>query len=572
MSKVRLVIREADRDWSGTVHGSAAECAVAALGADPVTFAELEVACGRFAKPAPNFPVFAQLSPGLWDEPYDAGAVVIDLIARLVVADSAYSSPGVTGTVCYHDGQCATNTWLPYRLADDWLMTSDRGKWLAVAETRRRERAVRPLRDVRKVFYGRPLLEFVARETLAAFARPATTDASGPQENPGDPRCRTDEEITYDTLKQIHAAWMLTPREDLGGVCPRDVALERRDHLTWDLQHQSEHWSLLGECPPGLEDSSFAFRYGGFGTHELVEYYGLVREQLWSCWQRLEELEKTPAAADGAGMLSVGAFLTSELPRLERARDDWMETPDPELHGRTPRSVIDRERARLPEGGSGHDAVIDEDCPCCQMLADMPGPMFWHLDGSGMDDDFAFDLRCRTREEWEAEQRSWEEHCQRFNAEQAERRRLGLSGPGFAAAGGPSDGSSSVVEAHASDVPLGARLFGTAARLAELIVAIRIAGDGPSAPTEPQRLIDQLNRDFGNLRDILQTTEPSLAEALLQPGIDRFAESLADVATACRGLSVKCESLTNELSTLLDPNPTEPFSDSSDLDDLFWDN
>jgi hypothetical protein len=28
--------------------------------------------------------------------------------------------------------------------------------------------------------------------------------------------------------------------------------------------------------------------------------------------------------------------------------------PDPELHGRTPRSIIARERARLPEGMSGH--------------------------------------------------------------------------------------------------------------------------------------------------------------------------------------------------------------------------
>jgi hypothetical protein len=30
------------------------------------------------------------------------------------------------------------------------------------------------------------------------------------------------------------------------------------------------------------------------------------------------------------------------------------------------------------------------------------GDDFWHLDGSGMDDDFAFDISCSTRDEWEA--------------------------------------------------------------------------------------------------------------------------------------------------------------------------
>lgn len=63
-----------------------------------------------------------------------------------------------------------------------------------------------------------------------------------------------------------------------------------------------------------------------------------------------------------------------------------------EFHGSTPRSIIERERARLSEGMSGHDAMIDADCPCCQMLAGMPGPVFWNFDGSSMDDDLALNL------------------------------------------------------------------------------------------------------------------------------------------------------------------------------------
>ena len=82
MSEVRLVVREEGRDWSGTIHGSCADRAVAALSADPVTLEDLEVAVGRFAKTDPKRRFFANLSPGLCAEPYDEGLMVIDLAAR----------------------------------------------------------------------------------------------------------------------------------------------------------------------------------------------------------------------------------------------------------------------------------------------------------------------------------------------------------------------------------------------------------------------------------------------------------------------------------------------------------
>src|SRR5437588_7150518 len=91
MSEVRLVVREAERDWSGTIHGSCADRAVAALSADPVTLDELEASVTRFARPERRF--FSNLSPGLCEEPFDAGLVIIDLVARLVIVDSTYSSP-----------------------------------------------------------------------------------------------------------------------------------------------------------------------------------------------------------------------------------------------------------------------------------------------------------------------------------------------------------------------------------------------------------------------------------------------------------------------------------------------
>ena len=121
MSEVRLVVRELERDWSGTVHGGFADRTIAALSADPMTLEELEIAAAQFARPTPtpSGRLFANLRPGLCDEPYDAGLVVVDLVARLVVVDSTYSSPGKKGVVEYHDGQRSTETGLQYHLADD---------------------------------------------------------------------------------------------------------------------------------------------------------------------------------------------------------------------------------------------------------------------------------------------------------------------------------------------------------------------------------------------------------------------------------------------------------------------
>ena len=549
MSEVRLLVREVERDWSGTIHGSCADAAVAALSADPTTLEELETAYGRYEKRRDDRRFLCNLSPGSCDEPYDAGLVVIDLAARLVVVDSTYSLPGSKGQIRYHDGRSATNVSLPYHLADDWYFMRDSIDWSATAESRRRERVARPSIDARVVFYGRPLLEFLATETFEILAEGMTSD----------------EESAYNSIKQIHADWLLAPREDLFGRCTRDVALERRNHLTWDLQDQSQRWSLLGEAPPGLDPSSFAFRYGGFGTHELVLYYDLVRELLWSSRERLIDLQT--ADSGNPNRRSLEEFLTSEVPRLEGVRDEWLDSPDWENHGRTPRSIIDRERARLPEAMSGKDAIIDPDCPCCQMLADMPGPMFWHLDGCNMDDDFAFDIYHRTREEWDEEERRREEFDRRFNAEWAERERLGVTKTGSESPGEDSVWSSSFSTEDGAELPVGVRLFGVGCHLAELMTDLR-GDDETSTDPEAQAFSDQLNRDFGNLRDVLQNSEADRIGALFHPVLERFTDSLAAVASARPDLSEKCESLTSRLSEIL--NPGSPESDWDDDSDVPW--
>lgn len=585
MSEVRLVVREADRDWSGTIHGSCADRAIAALSADPVTMDELEAVYARFAKRDPDHRFLSNLRSGLNDEPYDAGLVIIDLVARLVVVDSTYSSPGQRGHVEYHNGKFSTDKSLSYHLADDWHFSNDGENWRHLAEERRRERAAKPELDSRAIFYGRPMLEFVARETFAAFARRDAIAAAVRAERIEKARQRqskeadiphilggetelTDEAIApktwpgqevyaspfYDTLRNIHASWLLTPRDDLGGVSPRQIALERRGHLSRDEEDRCHQWSVMGQCPPGLVETSHAYRYGGFGTHELVMYYELIRELLWSCWNHLGEM------ADESEALVIGNFHRLEVPRLECVRDAWFDAPNPEFHGRTPRSIIARERARLPEGMSGHHAIVDPDCPCCQMMADMPGPMFWHLDGSGMDDDFAFDIYRHTREEWDAERREWDERSKKFNAEWAERQRLGVTDSTRREDGSNAVWSRSFFVNEAADVPLGIRVFGIGCRLAELIAGVRSVGDS----SEAQSHIDQLNRDFGNLRELLQGSDSSLAAALIDPVIDRFSESLNAVATTRPDLRSQCESLVDSLHKLLSPPAPDAPWDPSD--------
>jgi hypothetical protein len=179
------------------------------------------------------------------------------------------------------------------------------------------------------------------------------------------------------------------------------------------------------------------------------------------------------------------------------------------------------------------------------MLADMPGPMFWHLDGCNHDDKFAFDTTHKTLEEWEKERRDWEEHSRRFDAEWAERKRLGVTD----SRGEGTVWSQSFTTAEGK-LPLGIRVFGIGCRLAELIAGLR--NYYKSASPEMQRHIDQLNRDFGNLREILQGDDLARAAALVAPVLERFAGDLNCTSNDRPDLAAKCESLTHELHRLLD--------------------
>jgi len=578
MSEVRLVIRDARRDIYADRHGSFAERVVAALSAEPETIEELDAALERFhARGEGNF--FRGFRSGIDDRPYDAGLVVVDLAARLVVCESTYFSPGQDGYVAYHDGHCATDVGARYHLADDWLLIRHADEWQAHAEPRRRERAAAPPLDSRAVLYGKPLLEFLARECWEAFhesspltetveeiAAAAALEAAAEKPAEGD----TDSGLTpptagetrfYNALKEVHARWLTMPLDDLRGKSPRDVLLERRRIIDWDLQDRAQQWSQMGRPAPALDRNSTAFRCGGFGTHENVTYYYLVRALLSSCHDSV----CAAVEAGGGSGLTVGDFLTSEVSRLAQNRDAWLDAPDPEFSGRKPRSINDNERRRMPEGMTGHEAVIDCDCPLCQMQADMPGPVFWNLDGCNMDDEFAFSSH-RTPEEWDAEQRRYEEHSHRYEAERAERERLGVKYPGEGYADPDYVWQRSFSAAESSGAPAFLRLFAIGSHLAELTADLKQPYRDGELPAEPRELIDQLSRAFSNLREVAQSGDEATADALFEPVLARFCEALDAVASARPDIEAKSADLQSRLGRFLEPPQEE--DDSSDAPDV----
>lgn len=397
MSEVKLNIVDAQNILTGTIHGSVADRCVAALSAEPETIAEMETALGRYIKPLEGEKLFAcfRSSDEIDTEPWDAGLVIIDLAARIVAAESTYSQPQLEGEVSYHDGRKATDISIPFRLPADWLLDNSVDAYRWSSERRREQRQQRLPLDARAVLYGPALNEFIVNSgLLEKHFEPHTDDEELQQALAGE-------------IARLHAAWLMTPRDDLRGQSPREVLLEKQNFIDRDMDTRCWQWSVVGEGPPCLAPDSFAYRFGGFGTHEWVVYYDLVRHLLWSA----TEID--------------GQNLDAAVTRLEQIKTDWLETGDGEYESRVPAVIIDNERRRLPQAMSPSELIIDEDCECCRMMAmdaEMGfGPGFWHLDGSHMDEGFAFST-CVTVEEWETEQREHEEFNREFEREMKERR------------------------------------------------------------------------------------------------------------------------------------------------------
>ncbi len=414
MSEVKLNLIDSQTILCGITHGSIANSAVAALSAEPETVAELEAALARYVNPSPHgsrFQCFEFISSIDFDA-WDAGVVIIDLAARIVAAESTYSRPGPRGQVYYHNGTHATDVCVLYRLPDDWRFVYSLAEYRGLRTSRAMKRAAHPPFDARPILFGRPLLEFIAltvnglhRDPVAKKLWSALASLSSQDLPPSEPpeEGEANYKVVQDQVAEIHARWLMTRREDLGNATPREVLFVRQDLISFDLHTRELQWSLLGEGPPCLSKESFAYRYAGFGTHEWVVCYDLVRTLI----------------TNALHIQMTGSTKPEELTaQLEQQAFAWLEQPQAEYGGSIPANIIENERKRLPLAIHPRELIVDEECPVCQMMANESamggGPGFWHLDGSHMDDDFVFSP-FRTREEWETHRREWEDFNTEFN-------------------------------------------------------------------------------------------------------------------------------------------------------------
>ena len=420
-----MTIVDSQQAIHGQPHASFVGAVVAALSADPESIEELTAAIKRFVEPSEHG-VFSGFRAGVCEETYDAGLCVINLAERLVVVESTYSRPGSKGHVDLRRSGSPSEYSAPYHLAEEWRFSSVFEGWECQIESPKETTpSSRP--DTRDVLYGQ-VCPFIVEECFALRNLSDANSGAKPWTPPkgwswrGIPERAASEQplSSRDGVAELHARWLITPRSDLDGQSPRDVLLARKDHIDRDLQDRASQWSFTDECPSGLSTQSAAYRFFGYGTHEVVLYYELARDLVWDCWNRLVEPQSSEVPACSSRV--------AEVLRLERVKDNWLSRPDPEdLQGFTPTFVIERERMRLPLAVSGEEAMIDHDCPLCQMMGESMGPVFWHLDGCNMDDNFAFSFHM-TREAWLKERREWEDFSRRFDEEQ-QRRAASESGP-----------------------------------------------------------------------------------------------------------------------------------------------
>jgi hypothetical protein len=453
MSEIKLNLVDNTSIYSGVTSSTLAITCVASLAADPKTISELLAALERYEKEAKSSFSSVHSSSSLDLEAYDAGVLIIDLGARVVVCNSTCLKVGPEGQVTCYDQLHLSSIDVDYCLADDWLFTNSFEEYLETRDQRRNEHSTSQLVDGRPILYGRQLSQFLAIKACTCVI--FNSASRSPEVT------HTGNEYIADCITEIHREWLMTPRDDLRGNSPRQIMLARRELIDFDMESRMLQWSFQLEGPPPLSRDSAAYRYGGSGTHEWVMYYELIRSLLSGAFGRLigprKNLKRTHHCSTAnyelalsnlsdltgnvdQALLSAGpdstdcevvSDLESLVSHLETLKLSWLTEPNLNLDGSIPFLIIENERRRLPEAVSSSEFIVDEDCPTCRMMAceidQGLGVSFRRFDTCNMDEEFAFST-CLTEQEWQKEhaeflrlerdfQRRWQERERKLNEE-----------------------------------------------------------------------------------------------------------------------------------------------------------
>jgi hypothetical protein len=349
--------------------------------------------------------------------------------------------------------------------------------------------------------FGPPLLEHLADGVIASVAEGAV-----------------DEIRELELTRAIHARWLMTERPDLGGRTPRDLLLADQKRRSWDMERRSEQWSRQRHPAVGVSPDSIAYRFGGFGTMEVVLYYDLIRALLPAGWDLAKE---EPHSTRETLVWELAGF-----------RDAWLNYPN-EGGPWTPAELIESERRRIPVASTGEH--LFDDCPICQAMAkDDFGPTFMCFDGHHLEleDEFAFSM-CQTREEWDKQQEEYRQFSEEMDRKAKER-----------AAGGEGDDSlvgsvwkTSYVnwdDATAPGASPEGAMFSLAFPLSELVSELQSRPNG-------EELLKSLNAAYATLRTSEDDIVRESAACDLRDRLEELSRTFPDLTPRCADLQSRLD-------------------------------
>ena len=298
----------------------------------------------------------------------------------------------------------------------------------------------------------------------------------------------------YPLTLEVHREWLMTPRDDLGGLMPRQMlhgGHEWNSRLVWAqrLRFEDSGQEDSGQIVAAPNDVA-GYETAPMGHEEMVMYFDLCRELIGAAWEWCDTDEARRCLEDGDDGRS------ALLDFLREAKSAWLSGPFE--GGSPPCFIIECSRRRVPRGanvsivGMSDREPVEQlpggDCPICDMMADgMFGTAFTGIDGHhlDLDDEFAFSMH-ETREEWEKQQREFEEMSAEMDRKRAEREAAGEAEP---------DEFASAWSGQMTDAPIPGDNSGNL-KLAFLLAEVVSVLESADAPRDDIRQLNNLFADF----------------------------------------------------------------------------
>ncbi|KLU05685.1 hypothetical protein RISK_002317 [Rhodopirellula islandica] len=484
----------------------------ATMSEDPANWNEVAEYWGRYR--SPTVCEFVDGLPIQTSDPQEAFAAIdghenwlaIDLIQKRIIVGDSVQKLGARATLALEtdlEGQkCCP---LPFVLPPWWELHESASASLVLDQ---RESEISIPRTNRSFLFGTPLIETFAEQILKAVSAGRYPPKNLEEQEAWNAR--------HALTVEVHASWLMTPREEVSGRCPRSLmhgAHDWSDAVIWGQRQRFENGMPMIATP----DDVLGYDDAPMGTEEMIMYFDLCRHLLDAGWDWCDlqhELSgETQTEMKQKDQLS--AFLSD-------ARDSWMDQP---FEGGSPtRFIMECSRRRVPRGSEVPIVGMDDteceqhmpdcDCPICDMMASgLFGVGFTSLAGDSLesDNEFAFSMH-ETIEDWQREQDEFREFNEKMEREFAERKAMAATGENQDDVFASAWSSPMSEEALPGDASGFLKL---SFRLAEII------SDLENADTAKE-IIQQLNRSFREYREC-KDGEHATAKHTLRERLDEVA-------------------------------------------------